>query len=257
MSGHGQAIIFIPGLGCPGDVWNETVDQLSEHYFCNIISISGYAGIPANSNWSVDLVKMAIADFVKTEEFENPIVIGHSFGGFLALSLAAAYPEMFSKVVIIDAYPFALGAIQPQITPELAKQQATKLKAYTLKLTNEEFAKQESATLKIAVTDEKNFQKILNWKLASNRTAIALSMYESLSSDLRQEMSNITAPTLVLGSWIGLQPYGYTKQKISQAFHDQYKNITQCTIKVSDKAKHFIMFDDINWMINNINEFMN
>lgn len=39
-SGTGkQAIVFIPGFACSGDVWKETVEVLKEDYTCYVLTV--------------------------------------------------------------------------------------------------------------------------------------------------------------------------------------------------------------------------
>ncbi|HYZ74382.1 MAG TPA: hypothetical protein VE641_15000 [Chthoniobacterales bacterium] len=37
--GAGKPVIFIPGLACPGSVWDTTVAQISGAYECHVITI--------------------------------------------------------------------------------------------------------------------------------------------------------------------------------------------------------------------------
>jgi pimeloyl-ACP methyl ester carboxylesterase len=43
----GRPIILIPGLGCPGSVWDETVAHLGEDYEAHVLTLAGFAGLPA------------------------------------------------------------------------------------------------------------------------------------------------------------------------------------------------------------------
>jgi N-formylmaleamate deformylase len=44
--GEGKPMIFIPGLYCKGDVWNETVARYKNNYKCYILTLAGFAGEP-------------------------------------------------------------------------------------------------------------------------------------------------------------------------------------------------------------------
>ena len=47
VTGSGRPMILIPGLACPGAVWDSTVARFSNQYECHIISIAGFGGTPA------------------------------------------------------------------------------------------------------------------------------------------------------------------------------------------------------------------
>lgn len=45
-SGTGkQAVIFIPGFACSGDVWAETVSVLKDSYTCYVLTMAGFSGV--------------------------------------------------------------------------------------------------------------------------------------------------------------------------------------------------------------------
>ena len=50
-------------------------------------------------------------------------------------------------------------------------------------------------------------------------------MIELVSTDLRPELSKIETPVLVLGTWIGLQSYGVTKEAATALFKEQYSGV--------------------------------
>ena len=58
-SGTGkQAIIFIPGFACSGDVWRETVEVLKEDYTCYVLTMAGFSGVVPEKNPSFESWKM-------------------------------------------------------------------------------------------------------------------------------------------------------------------------------------------------------
>ena len=44
-----------------------------------------------------------IRDLIREQNIEHPVLVGHSFGGRMALKLALMYPEIPSHLVLIDA----------------------------------------------------------------------------------------------------------------------------------------------------------
>jgi pimeloyl-ACP methyl ester carboxylesterase len=45
-----------------------------------------------------------IATYIKNNKIEKPVIIGHSMGGGLAMAIAADYPELVGKIVIVILY---------------------------------------------------------------------------------------------------------------------------------------------------------
>jgi N-formylmaleamate deformylase len=50
-------------------------------------------------------VRDALADYIRKNNLDKPVVVGHSLGGYLALLLAVKYPDLPGKLVIVDSYP--------------------------------------------------------------------------------------------------------------------------------------------------------
>src|SRR5437773_6564938 len=94
-TGQGQPLVLLPALGCRGEVWNPVAEELKRTHHSIMISIPGFGGVPGQQA-DFSEVTSAIVDLVKARKLHNVILAGHSFGGFLALSLAAKNPDLFS-----------------------------------------------------------------------------------------------------------------------------------------------------------------
>ena len=254
-TGKGRTLVFLPGLGCPPEVWTEVTNTLSNHYRCVQVGIGGFAGSPASGSFRIDALVQAIGDVLSTGQPGHPILIGHSFGGFLALQVAARYPNRLSGLLIVDAYPFPMGALQPGMSPEQARAQAQKLQQIFEQLPDPAFRTQEAASLAAAVRDEARRAQILDWICRTNRAIYAQGLAAQLGSDLREILPRITAPALVLGTWPSGQSLGWNRENTEQRLADQYKGLARLQVRVHESARHFIMFDDPAGLIRTIQEF--
>jgi len=61
-------------------------------------------------------------------------------------------------------------------------------------------------------------------------------------------------PALVMGSWIGYQ--GATHEGVEANLKLQYAKLKGVEIQVTDKAHHFIMWDDPEWMFGHLDRFL-
>lgn len=258
IKGKGQPVVFIPGMASSSAVWNETVDSLKMKYQCHILTLAGFDNEkPMNlEKGFLPIMKEEIAKYIKNELKEKPILIGHSLGGFLALSIASAYPELFSKSIIVDSYPFGPLLYNPNATTSNTMPQAKQVKEMLLNATKSQFSAQQQAALKMMITDATTIQRTLKWTLVSDRATIAQATFELMTTDLRNNIENISIPILVLGSWYGLKNYGITKQAVATQFNTQFSKVANVTIKIAATAKHFIMLDDPDWFINSIVKFI-
>jgi pimeloyl-ACP methyl ester carboxylesterase len=106
------------------------------------------------------------------------------------------------------------------------------------------------------VTRDSDLDRVIAWSLKSDRTAVTDSMSELFAADLRADMAKIKMPVLVMGAWIGYKEYGATHDTIEANLRAQYAKLEGVRIAVTDSARHFIMWDDPNWMFAQMDRFL-
>ncbi len=252
-----QAIIFIPGLTCPGAVWDETLANLKEKYTCHVLTLPGFAGQPAvkYDQYLLSLREEIIA-YIKTKKLKKPIIVGHSLGGFLGLSIASAQPNLVSSMIIVDSLPF-LGATQdPNATPETVRPMAQKMRDQMTNATPEQTKESQKYFLLGMVSNKEKMNIISQWGIESDANSVAQAMYELQTTDLRDDVAKIKSPTLILGAWVAYKQYGATRESTMKIFETQYARMSNKKIVLSDVGKHFLMYDDPQWFYDQVNGFL-
>lgn len=115
IGGGGVPIIFLHGWRSNKEVWRE-VSQLVSKSVSQSVDV--YAiDLPGFGNSQIPKQAMTVADyasvveqFITKLELKNVIIVGHSFGGRVGIKLAAQYPEIISKLVLVDAAGFAMDS---------------------------------------------------------------------------------------------------------------------------------------------------
>ncbi len=259
VSGKGKPMILIPGLTCHGDVWNETTEWLSEHYECHVITLPGFAGIPSLENVEkgfLPVMKEQLKEYIKINELKNLTLTGHSLGGFLSLDIAREMPERIEKLVIVDGLPFLASVQMPGATEESMKAMAENMKAGMINQTDEQYASCQPIILNSMILSKEHQDIAMEWALASHRPTVAQAMYELYTTDLRNEISTITSPVLVLGAWIAYKDYGATRESVLATYENQFSQASSVTVKMTDKGKHFIMWDDWDFYQHEVEQFL-
>lgn len=258
IKGKGKPIILIPGLASSEKVWQQTTDTLEKDYECHILTLAGFAGHKPISleKGYYPVIQKEIISYIKNERNEKPILIGHSFGGFLSLSIASSEPNLLRKLIIVDSYPFLPSAYNPNINETNILPQANQMKSTILKSTDSLFAKQQEVKFYSMITDTINVKLATKWALQSDRETIAQATFEMMTNDLTETIATIKTGVLVLGSWYGLKDYGISQDMVENAFESQYAKVKNCKVIISEKAKHFIMLDEPNWTFEQINLFI-
>ncbi|MRW93085.1 alpha/beta fold hydrolase [Duganella sp. FT80W] len=258
VTGKGAPIILIPGLGSAGDVWDGTVAHYcgDGKYQCHVLTLAGFAGQPAIAEPLMPAVEQQLSDYIRANQFAHPVIIGHSLGGFLGMKLAADHPEQVGKLVIVDTLP-ALGAAQvPNVTPAQLKDMATSMRTNMQAQDPATFKAAQMRMMRTMITRQEDIDRALVRGGHSDRATVIDVMAEMTATDLRQDIGRITAPTLVLGTWIAYKDYA-PKSAITAVFTTQYAQLKGAKIEIADTARHFIMYDDPAWMYDRIDHFLN
>lgn len=121
--GKGKPVIIIAGFS-GADYWHNTAGELAQSYEVHVIAVKGVSGQKTPNRFDLERINGDIHDFLKSKGFDKPMLIGHSFGGFLAMQLAAKYNNLVGKLIIVDSYPFALAMFNPATSQEIGVQQA-------------------------------------------------------------------------------------------------------------------------------------
>ena len=113
-SGMGEPILLIPGAFTTYRAWNRVLAGLSLH--ARVLAVD-YVGVGDSDkpetgfDYSVAEQADVMAEMLLALGLSNVTVVGASYGGAVALNLAARYPELAARVVSIEG-----GAL---ITPEV------------------------------------------------------------------------------------------------------------------------------------------
>lgn len=254
--GKGQPLLLIPGLTCPGAVWNETVARYQKQYQCHVVSLAGFGGAaaPASTNQLLLNVRDQLLAYIKTQKLNKPTIIGHSLGGFMGLWLSVTQPEAIGPLVIVDSLPFLAAVQNPNLTVEAAKPIAESMRQQMSKGGMPAAAQRQMVAG--LMTDSARITLATRWGQLSDPATVAQAMYDLYTTDLRADLSRIQQPALVLGAWAAYKQYGSTKESTKAIFELQYAKLPQHRIEMSEAGKHFLMWDDTAWFFAQTDAFL-
>jgi pimeloyl-ACP methyl ester carboxylesterase len=251
--GKGQPVILIPGYACSGDVWKETVDALKGKYELHVLTLAGFAGVPPIDTPILKTVKNEIIKYVKENHLNKPVLIGHSLGAFMSLWVASEDPSLFSKVLCVDGVPFISSMTNAATTSEEVTNDpsynANSIAVKFINMPDKEFADKQFKSVLTMVSDSTHARVITKWSEASDRKTLAYTYVEMSTTDLRNDLSKINIPVLVLGSTYG------TKQISQKMLGDEYSRLKDKLIVIAP-TKHFIMYDDPVWFREEVKNFL-
>jgi pimeloyl-ACP methyl ester carboxylesterase len=260
VTGKGQPVVLIPGLSSNGETWDTTVARYKDRFECHVITLAGFVGVPrvaTPAGGMLSKVLDELAAYIERNNLSKPVLIGHSLGGFIAMNFAVRYPDVPGRVVIVDTYPFTMG-LDPTMTPAKAKIIATHIRSGIAAMSQESYEAYTKAgtSTNNLVTSEANQKRLIEWALASDRLSVAEALAEMLGADLRDDVAKIKVPTMVLAAWRGNEGVGASYQVVDKNVRDQYSKLAGVEIHVSDTSRHFIMWDDPQWMFGHVDRFL-
>ncbi len=201
--GSGTDLVLIHGWGMNGAVWQQIVDQLSQHFTLHVVDLPGYG----NSHECEAKDIEAMTEILLESAPCKAIWVGWSLGGIVAAHVALHFPERVSKLVTVASSPkFAAESGWRGIKPSL-------LSAFTEQLvddfqtTIERFMALQAMGSPTARQDVKKLKKIVLSRPIPNQEALLLGLAMLKNIDLRPQLSELGIPFLrMYGRLDGLVP---------------------------------------------------
>ncbi|RKR10672.1 pimeloyl-ACP methyl ester carboxylesterase [Flavobacterium sp. 90] len=242
-----KAIVFIPGFASSGDVWKETKVNFEKDYACYTLTMAGFAGVKPQGNATFKNWENEIANYIKDNKIEKPIVIGHSMGGGLALAIAADYPDLISEIIVVDALP-CLGALMDPSFKSKENNDCSPMVTQMTAMNDAQFYDMQKKMAPRLLADTTKLEMLVDWSVKSDRKTFAEMYCDFSNTDLRDKIATIKCPSLILleSYFINLKP----------AIETQYKNLKTAKFEYANKGLHFIMYDDTEWYLEQLNNFI-
>lgn len=247
-SGKGsKSIIFIPGFASSGEVWDETKSKYEKDHTCYALTMAGFAGVEPQPNSTFFVWVQNIADYIKENKIENPIVIGHSMGGVMAMALASDYPNLIGKIIVVDGLPCLQALMNPNFK-SVEKPDCSTMTSQIVAASDSDFYKMQTMSIKQLMADTTNREQVIGWSMKSDRKTFAEMYCDFYNIDLRDKIKKMECPSLIL-----LEDYF---KNIKPAIEDQFKNLRTASLQYSNKGLHFIMYDDKEWYFSQLDNFI-
>lgn len=242
---HGRPIVLIPGLACGGWVWDETVARLKRDHVIFVVTLAGFDGTPPAPGKLMDLADDSLAELVRAEHLGQPVLIGHSLGGTLAIQFAEKHPNELSGVIAVDGLPiFPTTELMPA-------EQRLQIAADTLKrmagVSKQQFASQQVQFMKNALLNETKAGEVATKTSRSDAGATAAYMSEDLALDLRPGLTSIKVPVLEISPFNAPDLLNSPMRVDEQGKTAYYTRLLAGTAKLQvisiSPARHFVMYD--------------
>lgn len=250
VSGKGSPVLLLPGFGCSGDVWNETVASLKKTHECHVVTYAGFDGVaPVDTLW-LTTVERSIEQYINEKQLKEVTVVGHSIGGSFGLMLCAAPNSKVSRLVVVDMLPCIGQMMIPNYKPEYVTFDNPYNKRL-LAMGDADFTTMQQQMAKSMCSDSLRWNQIVQWMRKADRKTYVYGYTELMRLDLRPTLSSIQQPVLVLAA--GKYP---SKEQIVKTYEDQLINLKNKTLTFVDGSAHFVMYDQPQVLHNELIKFL-
>ena len=209
------ALIFLHGfLGSAHD-WHNIIAEFSDKYFCLAFDLPGHGDsiIPDEySDITLEKIALKIDSVLLAQQIDNPVYIGYSMGGRIALHLSGIIKSSGSGLIIESASPGIEDPVERRVRLEKDFMVADKLESINF----EEFLIQwYNQPLFADLKKSQNFNKIFQSRLKNNPVQLARAiriMTVGKQKSLWKMFHGLDLPVLIISGSNDEKYTSYTKR---------------------------------------------
>ncbi|KAA1399842.1 alpha/beta fold hydrolase [Aeromicrobium ginsengisoli] len=113
ISGSGPALLLLHGLACDSSTWLDVIPTLSEHFTVIAPDLLGHGeSDKPDADYSLGGYANGMRDLLTVLGIDKVTVVGHSFGGGVAMQFAYQFPDRTERVVLVST-----GGLGKEVTP--------------------------------------------------------------------------------------------------------------------------------------------
>src|SRR3954447_18319389 len=113
--GRGPALLLLHGLGCDHTTWLPVIATLSRRFTVIAPDLLGHGqSAKPRADYSLGGYANGMRDLLTVLGIDKVTVVGHSFGGGIAMQFAYQFPERTERMVLV-----APGGLGPEVTPAI------------------------------------------------------------------------------------------------------------------------------------------
>lgn len=99
----GRPVVLLHGVASNSRIWISTAPHLADDFAVYALDQRGHGeSEKPDTGYDFDTIVADLAEFVDVLELEQPVIVGHSWGGNVALQYAATHPDRASGLIMVD-----------------------------------------------------------------------------------------------------------------------------------------------------------
>lgn len=245
-------IIILHGLYGASDNWVGIAKQLSNNYTVFIPDQRNHGQSPHSNDFNYKFLINDLNEFISKNKISNPIIIGHSMGGKVAMYFNYTFPNIVKKQIIIDIFPkdYTNNSTNNFHINTINFMKSLNLKTFKNRKEISEFVFNKINDKRLTHFFIKNLKlenNIFKWKI--NVDVISKEFNNIVSENYNKEMNNILTPSL----FIKAQNSYYIDNNDIKNLKNIFKNYKFYQI---NESSHWVHSDKPKELINVIINFL-
>jgi pimeloyl-ACP methyl ester carboxylesterase len=109
-------LVFLHGWCDGSPSWKDTIAEFSADYRCIAPDMRGHnlSSLPLDHCYSAEALSNDVVALCQSLGIEHPVLIGHSFGGYLAAEISRRFPT-FPRAIVVEDQPLDLRGFGEQM----------------------------------------------------------------------------------------------------------------------------------------------
>lgn len=111
--GSGPALLLLHGLGCDSSTWDRVIDELAEDFTVVAPDLLGHGeSDKPHADYSLGGYANGMRDLLTVLGLDKVTVVGHSFGGGVAMQFAYQFPDRTERIALVST-----GGLGAEVSP--------------------------------------------------------------------------------------------------------------------------------------------
>ena len=210
ITGEGEPLLLVHGLGSSTRDWEEQVPIFSQKYQVITVDIRGHGETDKPKGpYSIQDFAKDIAELLMSLGFSSVNILGISLGGLIAIQLTIDYPELIKTLVIVNAVPSSRDLLSLE---KIVNDRIMLIKARGMRGMGEALA----PVLFIKPEHEELRKKFVERWAENNPEAYISALKSIVGWNVTDHLHTIKCPTLVLTSDEDYIPVSVKEELVKQ-----------------------------------------
>lgn len=103
--GQGAPLVVLHGLLGSLDNWMPHAHLLATRFRVHLLDLRNHGRSPHAAEFNYEVMAADVAEFVRDQNLDRVMVLGHSMGGKVAMRFAQLHPTLTQRLVVVDMSP--------------------------------------------------------------------------------------------------------------------------------------------------------